>query len=168
MSSATDTQLASNAIPKGEQSNMLLDRLEGTSAVNRGGRIFFGSALVISAIGLWLIPVTDGDAAMQLIKLLISVMMVSLGMMFIFSLRQSEDLPEVQVDLAKRELRVLKLNRADKSYVEATHSFDSLGRITLEDCHLSAEDAEGNLLVSVPLRDEETAAALREALRDLR
>ena len=143
---------------------VLRDRLGQTTEVNRAGRIFFGSALIISALGLWLVPGEPGDAAMQLIKLLVSVVLLALGAMFIFSLRQAAQLPEVQVDLKMRELRVLKHDKAQRQYVEARHGFDTLSEVILQDRLLIARDKAGHTVASVPLPDEATEKAIRSLL----
>lgn len=137
---------------------------QSASGVNRGGRIFFGSVLVISALGLWAVPVADGDAAMRLIKLLVSMVLAGVGVMFFLSLDRGRDLPEIQLDTAKRELRIIKHDSTGTAYVDAVHSFDALSEVSIQDRLLTARDDRGNLVASVPLRDTSTEAALKEAL----
>lgn len=146
------------------QSRALRAKLKQSSGVNRGGRVFLGSVLTISALGLWLIPVAHGDAAMQLMKLLVSLLMVGTGMMFILSVDRGAELPEIQIDTQKRELRVLKLDDACNSYVAKTHKLDDLAEVTVKDKLLTARDASGNIAVSVPIRDRTAEREVRAAL----
>lgn len=136
--------------------------VQSPGGVNRGGRIFFGSVLVISALGLWAVPVVEGDAAMRLIKILVSVVLAGVGVMFFLSIDKGEDLPEIQLDTAKRELRILSHDGAGEPRVEAVHSFDALSEVVIQDRLLTARDAQGRLVATVPLRDKATEATLRE------
>lgn len=165
MNAMGDTNMKLATAQKLDQAKVLREKLQDAGEVNRGGRIFIGSVLIVSALGLWLVPANAGDTGMQLIKLLVSVVLVVPGMMFIFSLRQREDLPEVQINLTERELQILKRDRTGANYVEASHGFDTLSEVTLRDRFLTARDAVGRTVVSVPLRDEATEAALKEALQ---
>lgn len=143
----------------------LRDNLQESKGVNRVGRIFFGSVLVISALGLWAVPVVEGDTGMRLIKLLISIVLAGVGVMFFLSIDSAEDLPEIQVDTNKRELRIITRNGGEDGQVEAVHSFDELSEVTIRDRLLTARGENGQLVASVPLRDKAMEAALREALQ---
>ncbi len=164
MVALSDTHAELGVAPDFDQAKALRESLKTPASVNRGGRIFLGSVLCISALGLWLVPVDAGDAAMQLIKLLVSVVMLALGMMFIFSINRRAELPEIQIDTLKRELRVIKRDHANNPFVEAFHAFENMAEINLKGHHLSARDADGQVIVSVPLRDKATARALQAAL----
>lgn len=164
MVALSDTHAALSVAPDFDQTKALRETLKKPASVNRGGRIFLGSVLCISALGLWLVPVEAGDAAMQLIKLLVSVVMLALGMMFVFSVNRRAEMPEIQIDTLKRELRVIKRDHANTPFVEACHAFDKMAEIKLKGHHLSARDADGQIIFSVPLRDKATARALQATL----
>ena len=164
MVALSDTHTELSVAPDFDQAKALRESLKKPASVNRGGRMFLGSVLCISALGLWLVPVDAGDAAMQLIKLLVSVVMLALGMMFIFSINRRAELPEIQIDTPKRELRVIKRDYADKPFVEACHAFEKMAEISLKGHQMTARDADGQVIVSVPLRDKATARALQATL----
>ncbi len=165
MAATSDTHPEMGQSTEYDHAKALRETIKNSSGVNHAGRIFFGSALSISAFGLWLVPVDPGDSAMQLIKLLVSVVMLGLGAMFIFSARKSSDAPEIQIDTATREIRVLKRDSNDKPYVSACHAMDSLTDVTLKDRLLSARDETGQLIMSVPMPNKAAEAAVRSALQ---
>lgn len=160
----SDTHADIKARREFEQASDLRENLQSGKGVNRVGRIFFGSVLVISALGLWAVPVADGDMAMRLIKLLISVVLAGVGVMFFLSLDSAEDLPEIQVDTIKRELRIIRHTGDGLTDDETVHSFDALSEVTIRDRLLTARDDTGQLVISVPLRDKAMEAALKEVL----
>jgi len=147
-----------------EKAQALRRSLHGASSVNRSGRVFLGAVLVISALGLWLVPVSEGDAGMKLIKLLISLVLLGLGAMFLSSIDDRKDAPEIQVDTQARELRVLRADAAGQMTVVAIYNLDGLSDVTLEDKLLTARGPDGELVVSLPVVDKHTENALRGAL----
>ena len=149
-----------------EKVQALRRSLHGASSVNRSGRVFLGAVLVISALGLWLVPVSEGDAGMKLIKLLISLVLLGLGAMFLSSIDARKDAPEIQVDTQARELRVLRPDAAGQMTIVAVYNLDGLSDVTLKDKLLTAHGPEGELVVSLPVADKHTENALRGALLD--
>ena len=95
-----------------EKSKALRQSLQEAQKVNRSGRVFLGTLLAISALGLWLVPVADGDTGMRLIKILVSLVLLGLGAMFISSIDEIEALPEIQIDTQNRELRIMQLDKS--------------------------------------------------------
>lgn len=164
MVAITETHQQSRKAPDVDQARILRAKLIEVSEVNRSGRVFLGSALIMSAIGLWLVPVTEGDAAMKLIKLLLSTVLLLLGAMFIFSISRSKDLPEIQIDTVVRELRIVKRDEAGTQYIHARHPLESLSEVNLINQMFIARDADGRLVASVPLSNRKAEAALRSAL----
>ncbi|WP_371224297.1 hypothetical protein [Roseovarius sp. 2305UL8-3] len=159
--------VTSEAHQEFEKAQALRKSLRETSSVNRSGRVFLGSILIISALGLWLVPVADGDAGMRLIKLLISLVLMGLGAMFLSSIDDRGEAPEIEIDVQGRELRVLKADMSGQMSVVSSHSFDSLTDVTLKDKLLTARSAAGELLLSVPVTDKHTEKALRAALQEV-
>lgn len=142
----------------------LRGHLRSAHAVNRGGRVFFGSVLIISALGLWLVPTAGADAALQMMKLLMSVIMICLGVMFLMSIDRGSEKPEIQIDTQKRELRILRLDKNCRSFVSDRYALNDLGKVMLKSKRLTALDAAGKLLFQVPVSSSETEQALRNAL----
>ena len=134
------------------------------TGVNLAGRIFFGTVLSLSAFGLWLIPVETGDSAMQLIKLLVSLAMLALGIMFVFSARATSDMPDIMIDAQARELTLVSRDADGQVLSKEVHKIDDMNEITLRERMFEARDAAGKMIVSLPLPDKATEKALKNAL----
>ena len=161
------TETAPDFDPDFERVQALRANLTPKSAVNRPGRVFVGSVLIISAVGLWLVPVDQGDAAMRLIKLLFSVVMLLLGAMMLCSLNERENQPEIQLDTKNRVLHVLRHCDNTNRTVRSSYGFDELAELSLKDRHLTARSAGGELIASIPLPNRREAAALEQTLNGL-
>ncbi|MFK7938221.1 MAG: hypothetical protein AB8B82_02495 [Roseovarius sp.] len=165
MTASIDTPSDVRAMPDMDQAAALRNTLTSATRVNHAGRIFFGSVLMISAFGLWLVPVTNGDAAMQLIKLLVSIVMLLLGGMFVFSARNTDELPEIQIDTTAREISIVKRDAEGRMASNQVHKIDDMADITLRDRMFTAHDASGAVVVSVPVPDKRMEKALKSALQ---
>jgi hypothetical protein len=121
-----------------------------------------GAALVMAAIGVWFIPAED--SAMRLIKLFVSAAMFGAGLLMFHGLSDRRGLPEVQLDPAKRQLRVYEYDLNGKSVLTACHDIDALSELSLTDQTLRARDAQGQLVVSVPIPNAASETAIREAI----
>ena len=132
--------------------------------LRRALRLFTGGTLVLASLGLWVVSSMPGDGAMMLIKLVISVTVLCLGLVFLIP-RQADDRPsEIQFDPKTREIRVIRpTNNADKTMV-AVHDIDGLAEVSLDDSVLTARDVEGQVVVALHVADQDTQAALRRAL----
>jgi hypothetical protein len=148
-----------------ESSKALRQSLQQAGTVNRSGRVFLGSVLAISALGLWLVPVADGDTGMRLIKILVSLVLLGLGAMFISSIDEAEALPEIQIDTQNRELRIMQLDKSCKQTLVARHKLDDLTEVSLKDQVLTAKSKTGETVISLPVRDAQTENALRSVLQ---
>lgn len=164
MTSTTEARTDLAGISDFDQATALRETLKKSKGVNHAGRVFFGSVLILSAVGLWLVPVDAGDAAMKLIKLLVSVLMLVLGVMFIFSARRVPDEPEIQIDTQAREIRIVKRDNGGAICMDTRHAIDSLSDVTLCDRTLTAYDASGQLIISMSVPDKRMETALKSAL----
>lgn len=148
-------------------SKALRQSLDEVSTVNRSGRVFLGFVLVISAVGLWLVPVTEGDAAMRLIKLLISLVLLGLGGMFISSISERESVPDVVIDTKARELRVVHRGSRMGRAVETRYALDDLADVSINNNLFSAIAKSGGTIVAIPVPDNRVQATLRKALSNM-
>ncbi|SEL00718.1 hypothetical protein SAMN05443999_103101 [Roseovarius azorensis] len=132
--------------------------------LRRALRLFTGGTLVLASLGLWVVSSAPGDGAMMLIKLVISVTMLCLGLVFLIP-RQTDDRPsEIQFDPETRQIRIIGPGMdADKPLV-AVHDIDELAEVSLHDSVLTARDANGQVVVALHVADQDTQAALRRAL----
>ncbi len=121
-----------------------------------------GAALCMSAGGLWLVP--SEDAAMQLIKLFASVVLLLGGLILFNGLNREELAPEVQIDPVKRQLRVYEYDAKGRSTLKACHDIDALQELSVHKRQLRAKDASGVLVLEMPLGSDEEASAIRSAM----
>lgn len=146
-----------------DASQALRHSLRDASRVNRSGRVFLGTVLILSGIGLWVVPVGAHDPAMQLIKLFLTLVLAGLGAMFISSISERKNAPEIAVDTKQGELRVSTTNRFSGRQNHKRYALATLSDVSLKDQMFSARDADGALVVSLPIRDKATENALRSA-----
>ena len=142
----------------------LIEETRGAGPLRRALTAGFGVASLLAALGVWIVPVDDGDTAMQLVKLVFSVAMLLVGMLFINALDMSGHEPEIHLDPAARQLRIVEIDRKGRAHVTGDYSLDELIEITLKNRHLSARDADGKEIVSVPVRNAAAEQAIRDAL----
>ena|SRR6056297_421276 len=122
-------------------------------ALRRAVLMCLGAAFLMSAMGLWMMPGEPGDYAMQLIKLLISAVAVVAGLTCLSCLGSDRADPEIHVDRARGELRVIERDARGVARVAASHQLDSLQEATLDNGFFSVRDAGGKELVSVRVTD---------------
>ena len=101
---------------------------------------------------------------MRLIKIFVSAAMFGAGLLMFHGLSDRRNLPEVQLDPSHRQLRVYEYDRNGKSVLTACHDIDTLSELSLSDHTLRARDADGRLLVSMPVPSAESERAIRQAL----
>lgn len=143
------------------------DASDGPPALARIGLRLAGAALVAAAFGLWVLPGHGADPAMMLIKLLISIGGFCAGLVCLNAARRVDRRPEVQIDRAARELRVLTPRGARGRHVRV-HRLNDLADLSLRGGVLSAHDRSGQRVVSLDVRcgrdDTELRTALEHAL----
>jgi hypothetical protein len=136
------------------------DRKPARCAVMRAIKMSAGTALLLAALGMWAVPA--GDAAMQLIKLFVSLAMLGFGLVLMSALDTEDDLPEVHVDPVNRQLRVVSTDDCGVLRLKGVYGLDNLSKVSLDGNALTAFDAEGDQVLSIPLSDAETEQKLRE------
>lgn len=142
----------------------VIEETSSASPVKRALLAGFGVATLLAALGVWIVPVDEGDTAMQLVKLVFSVSMLVLGMLFVSALDSRHAEPEIHLDPKARRLRIVKIDDRGRGHVAGDFSLDELSDITLKDRHLTARDARGEEVVSVPVRNAAAERAIRQAL----
>jgi hypothetical protein len=142
------------------QDRLERDRKPARCAVMRAIKMGAGTALLLAALGIWAVPA--GDAAMQLIKLFVSLVMLGLGLGMMSSLDTEETLSEVHVDPVNRQLRVISTDDCGGRRLKEVYGLDNLSNVSLEGDTLTAFDAAGEQVLSIPVSDAETEQALRE------
>ncbi|MFU8776831.1 MAG: hypothetical protein ACNA7M_04100 [Roseovarius sp.] len=139
---------------------------EGAQALDlgRATQMLCGSALIFSAMGLWLVSSGAQDSAMMMIKLLVSVTLLFGGLMCLSRGRAVQIGPEIKVDVMGRRLHVIVPVAGGRASRVAVHDLDSLSELSMCDRVLTARDAAGHQIVAMKIEDRITAKALRRAL----
>ncbi len=125
-----------------------------------------GVTTLLSAIGVWLIPVMPGDAVMQLVKLALSMSLLMGGITAVMALRSVAG-PEIQIDPKKRCLNVIERGAGGRVRHETSYRLDSLSELVLRDNLLTARDAFGRPVLALPVNDARAEAAIRAVLADV-
>ncbi|SLN64208.1 hypothetical protein PEL8287_03526 [Roseovarius litorisediminis] len=137
-----------------------------TVVLRQAVKMVAGTSLILSAVGVWLLPSGAGDAAMQLIKLVFSFSMLGLGVMCISAMDQPDDEPEIEFDTINRQLRIVEFDNLGHPAVTSCHDLDSLSELNFQDGSLTARDADGNQVVALSIHSKTTERALRAAIND--
>ncbi|RKT34589.1 hypothetical protein BXY70_0607 [Roseovarius halotolerans] len=147
------------------QAQLAGDAAPGTaSPLYRAVLMCLGAALLMAAIGLWMVPAGAGDEPMLIVKLLISAVMLAVGLMLLSGLNEPAPSPEIQIDRDRGELRLIERGADGTARLAASHELEALSEVSLFNGVLSARDARGCELLSLPVTDARTRAALRAAL----
>lgn len=119
------------------------------------------AALLIAALGLWLVPVIEGDALMQLCKLALSAVlaMAMAGVLMLIG-RGGIAGPEVHVNTRTRRMTIIERDAKGLVCSQIGHDIDALGDIVLRDGLLTARCGAGQPLVTLPVSDPKVEAAL--------
>ena len=163
MVAISDTHLA-DAPKKQLSTPKLIEETRGTSPLKRALLAGFGVATLLSALGVWIVPVDEGDTAMQLVKLVFSISMLVLGMLFISALDNRQLEPEVHLDTNTRQMRIVQIDGRGNAHVEGDFNLDDLSEITLRDRQLTARNLRGEEILSIPVRSDAAERAIRDAL----
>lgn len=139
--------------------------LRGKAALRRAMKMGFGAAFLMASVGLWVFQAGAGDGAMQLIKLLISGVLLIIGLFCVSGLDERSDVPEIHIDPMNRQLRIVKVDSEGVARICATHAFDDLAEIALRDGLLTARDHEGCELFAIPVDDPSVVEALRDTMQ---
>ncbi len=146
---------------------MVTDEADAANPLKRAMMAGLGASAVIAALGVWIVPVDDGDTAMQLVKLVFSVKLLVLGMLFISALDNRNADPEIHLDPTERMLKIVAYDTNGAAHVMGRYKLDDLSDITLRDRHLSARDPAGAQIVSVPVPSAGAEKAIRAVLNEI-
>jgi len=123
------------------------------SALRHAVLMCLGAAFLMAAMGLWMMPGAAGDPAMQLIRLMISGVAVVAGLACLASMDPARNDPEIQIDPARGQLRLIDRDAKGAPRVAAFHELDTLQDAVLENGFFSVRDARGRELVSMRVTD---------------
>lgn len=114
-----------------------------------------GSACMAAALGIWLVAGDVLAAELAPLKVAVSLGLLYVGIHFLDAGR-GEVAPEIQLDLAGRELRLVEFRGKGLPPRVQRHKFSSLGAIEMDGRELVVEDSEGREIVRAAVADRAT------------
>jgi hypothetical protein len=138
--------------------------LDGGRMMIRGSLSVLGAALIMSAVGLWIMPGSEFSSDVMLMKLCLSVGAVFLGIALTQGARTPKT-PEVEIDTIRREIRLVR--RTGKRF-ECIQSckFVDLDRAEVHGAHVILWGPGDVMLAEVALRDPQLRRSLMGGLVD--
>ncbi|WP_300516727.1 hypothetical protein [Aliiroseovarius sp.] len=135
-------------------------------ALERGGKLL-GAVCMLTAFGFWVLPGTVVGNDTLTMKLALSVSLLFSGLLLIWSARSGYN-NEVQIDLARKEMRIGLRNIAGDYQVSAALDFAQIGSVYLMRSKKPGEPARLFLRVGNSDRAVEVADGRVEMLEPLR
>lgn len=165
---ATNEFIRSTA-PKGradEPEMPVMLGFEGRRAVLRIVFRVVGTALVLTAPMLWVLPGSAVQADIMLMKLGVSLFFFLCGLALLMR-NHVDALPEAYFDPIRRELRVLQKNDRGRPQTVMRRSYDSLGGARITTRAIELWDVDGSVLMRLPVDSPDVRQALRMQLSGL-
>lgn len=123
----------------------------------------FGTALIIGAAAMWVLPGSDLSAESALFKLGISLFFFFCGLALLM-IHHVDNQPDAYFDPIRRELRVLQKNNRGRPQTVLRRSYESLGSVRFNEHQLEVFDVDGTMLMRLPVDSAEIRHALRTQL----
>lgn len=119
-----------------------------------------GTALILGAALMWLMPGVGGDTQIVMMKLGFSIFMLFCGLV-VLMLNHPDARPDAYFDPIRREVRVLQKNNKGRPQTVLRRSYDSLGSVRFLERSVELHDMDGRLLMRLTLGSNEVRHALR-------
>lgn len=130
----------------------------------RMSAVLAGIVVITMAIGLWFLPSAYLGSETFLVKLITSSMGFYGGLMLIQA-GQAQGRPEVQLDMQRREVRMIERSRRGATRLLACHGFSTLADIRIQNGELVATDRTGEEVLRVRLNPVQDRAHIERRLR---
>ena len=122
-----------------------------------------GTALVLSASGMWLLPGSQFGSDVVLIKLGVSVFFFLCGLALLMRNHASAQ-PDAYFDPIRQELRILQKNNRGRPQTVLRRRYDTLGSARFTENKMEMYDVDGSLLLRLPIEGADVRNALRTQL----
>lgn len=139
---------------------------EGNQALVRTVFRIVGTALILTAPLMWVMPGSSFAPEVALIKLGASLFFFLCGLALLMR-NHVDTLPEVYFDPIRREMRVLQKNDRGRPQVVMRRSYDSLGGARITARAIELWDVDGSVLMRLPVENPDVRQALRMQLSGL-
>ncbi|MEM6587199.1 MAG: hypothetical protein AAF641_02035 [Pseudomonadota bacterium] len=134
----------------------------GADALMRGVSFCLGLAFFVTSVGLW--AFTAPDASVMLIKLGASIMFLGGAAIFLMVAIAPHDFHRLEYDRSVGELRMLERDAHGQFRLQATQRLSDLDKLRFEGGALRAWNADGDVVMSVPMRARHAKAVLNAVL----
>lgn len=131
-----------------------------------GAARFAGVVLMLSALGIWILSGPLWDAEMMLVRLAISVLFMSLGLMLLHAGR-GRVRDEVHLDTRAQQLRHVQRGRDGIARTRQTFAMSDLGEITVDDDVLILRSRAGDIVMELSGLSQEQLHLMKRELRKL-
>jgi hypothetical protein len=122
-----------------------------------------GTAMILSASGMWLLPGEDLGSEVMLFKLGISVFFLFCGLALLMR-NHADNQPDAYFDPIRNEVRVLQKNDRGRPQTILRRSYDSLGSVDFSRDSVSIYDVDGSRLMRLVIGNVDARHALRSQL----
>ena len=163
MTALPDTYMPEGPLRHQRQVPLHHHDIEETGAMRQVGGRVAALSLLLAAVGLWLVPVIEGDAMMQLFKLAFSAVLAMVGVVLLGG-RSGPVGPEVHIDPQTRRMTVIERDDRGRLNSEVSHDIDALADIVLRDGLLTARCSAHETIVTLPVTSPQVEAALLKVL----
>lgn len=126
----------------------------------------FGTAFILSASAMWLLPSEALGGEMLLFKLGISVFFLFCGLVLLMR-NHVDNQPDAYFDPIRQEVRVLQKNNRGRPQTILRRRYDSLGGVDFSNGSVQLFDVDGRLLMRLMITDAEARQALQSQLSGL-
>lgn len=121
-----------------------------------------GFAFFVTAVGLW--AFTAQDASVMLIKLGASIFFLGGAAIFLLVAIAPHDFYRLEFDRRNGELRVLERDASGRFFVQGTQRLSEVEKIRFRGGALRAWNADGDMVMSVPMRARHAKSVLRAVM----
>lgn len=125
-----------------------------------------GTALILSASGMWLLPGSQVGAELTLFKLGTSVFFFFCGLALLMR-NHVDTQPDAYFDPIRNEVRVLQKNDRGRPQTILRRSYDSLGSVKFTGTVVELFDVDGSKLMKLVIDEKEVRQSLHKQLDGL-
>lgn len=122
-----------------------------------------GTALIIGAAGMWVMPGSQGAADLVLMKLGTSLFFLLCGLALLM-LNHADNQPDAYFDPIRREVRIVQKNHRGRPQIVLRRSYESMGSARFRSNWVEIFDMDGSLLMRLPVENADVRHALRQQL----
>ena len=152
-----------DAIPA-RQPEVAVLNVDGGRLMVRGGQSLLGAALMLAAVGLWIMPGSNVSSDVMLMKLALSVTAAGIGISLTHQSKTSKE-PEIEIDTVRREVRIVQRSHKGAETLKRM-KFSDLDRADVDGSHFTLWGLGDEIIAEVGIKDRRMHRSLKSALLD--